>query len=115
MMPNLDPKALKSMMDRLGIKSSELNATKVTIELEDKEIVIENPQVMLIEAQGMKSFQITGNITENEKQEKIEVKDEDIEFVMEQTGIKDRAQVKAALEKAKGNIAEAILELKKSD
>ncbi|MGC8629328.1 MAG: nascent polypeptide-associated complex protein, partial [Candidatus Micrarchaeia archaeon] len=100
MMPNLDPKALKSMMDRLGIKSSELNATKVTIELKDKEIVVENPQVMLIEAQGMKSFQITGNITENEKQEKVEVKDEDIEFVIEQTGIKDRAQVKAALEKA---------------
>ncbi|MEM4034442.1 MAG: nascent polypeptide-associated complex protein [Candidatus Micrarchaeaceae archaeon] len=115
--PNIDPKTLKSMMDRLGIKSSNVDAQKVTIELPDKYLIVDNPQVLQIEAQGVKSFQITGNISEISKQQQpveIEISDEDVNFVMEQAGITDPIKARRALEEAQGDIALAISFLKKS-
>ncbi|MEM0147277.1 MAG: nascent polypeptide-associated complex protein [Candidatus Micrarchaeaceae archaeon] len=117
MIPNIDPKTLKSMMDRLGIKSSNVDAQKVTIELPDKYLIVDNPQVLQIEAQGVKSFQITGNISEISKQQQpveIEISDEDVNFVMEQAGITDPIKARRALEEAQGDIALAISFLKKS-
>ena len=43
MMPNIDPRQMKAMMAKMGIKSTELPATKVTIESEGKSIVITSP------------------------------------------------------------------------
>jgi len=112
MIPNLDPRAIKNMMDKLGIKSKEIKAVRVVIEGVDNDIVIENPQVTMIEMQGQKSFQITGNYYEREKSEKIEVSEEDINFVIEQSGVKDREKVKKAIEESKGDLAQAIVLLK---
>jgi len=112
MIPNLDPRAIKNMMDKLGIKSKEIKAVRVVIEGVDNDIVIENPQVTMIEMQGQKSFQITGNYYEREKSEKIGVSEEDINFVIEQSGVKDREKVKKAIEESKGDLAQAIVLLK---
>jgi len=112
MIPNLDPRALKNMMDKLGIKSTEIKAVKVVIEGVDNDIVIENPQVTMIEMQGQKSFQITGNYYEREKSEKVEISDEDINFVSEQSGVNDKEEVKKAIEESKGDLAQAIILLK---
>jgi len=112
MIPNLDPRALKNMMDKLGIKSREIKAVKVVIEGVDNDIVIENPQVTMIEMQGQKSFQITGNYYEREKSEKVEISNEDIEFVSEQSGVSDKEKVKKAIEESKGDLAQAIILLK---
>ncbi|MGC8628937.1 MAG: nascent polypeptide-associated complex protein [Candidatus Micrarchaeia archaeon] len=109
-MPNLDLKTLKAMMDRLGIKTNELEASKVIIELADKSLIIDSPQVLQIEAQGVTSFQISGNITEVGK--KAEINEEDVKFVMEQSGIKDPELARKALEEANGDIAEAIIRLR---
>jgi nascent polypeptide-associated complex subunit alpha len=112
MMPNIDPRTLKSMMAKMGIKSSELNADKVIISCADKDIVITDPQVTMIEAQGTKSFQIAGTITENEKSVSIEISEDDVKMVMESSGASEE-DARKALEDSNGDIAKAILELKK--
>ena len=112
MMPNIDPRTLKSMMAKMGIKSSELNADKVIISCADKDIVITDPQVTMIEAQGTKSFQIAGTITENEKSVSIEISEDDVKMVMESSGASED-DARKALEDSNGDIAKAILELKK--
>ncbi|OJI07796.1 MAG: hypothetical protein BK997_02170 [Candidatus Micrarchaeum sp. ARMAN-1] len=112
MMPNIDPRTLKSMMAKMGIKSSELNADKVVISCADKDIVITDPQVTMIEAQGTKSFQIAGTITENEKSVSIEIGEDDVKMVMESSGASEE-DARKALEDSNGDIAKAILELKK--
>jgi nascent polypeptide-associated complex subunit alpha len=111
MMPNVDPKALKSMMARMGIKSSEIDANRVVINLQDKDIVIENPQVTRMEAQGTVSFQISGEIHELNRNVKAEITEEDIDFVSEKTGVKDRETVLKAITESNGDLAEAILKL----
>lgn len=111
MMPNIDPKALKQMMDRMGMKAREIGAERVVIEGKERDIIIENPSVTLIEMQGNNTFQIVGNYREVEKG-KVEVTDDDIMMVMERSGVEDREKAKLALEEANGDIAEAIMKLK---
>lgn len=112
MMPNLDPRALKSMMDKMGIKSTEIPASRVTIECTDKQIIINNPQIMEINAQGNVSYQISGDISEGAIEEpKIEITEDDIKTVMDQAG-SDYETSKAALDTANGDIAEAIINIK---
>jgi nascent polypeptide-associated complex subunit alpha len=111
MMPNIDPRALKSMMDRMGIKSEEIDADEVTIHCKDKIIKITNPSVILIDAKGNLSFQISGTVEEHGNI-KMEVDEEDVKVVMESTGITNKEIIKKALEDANGDIAEAILKLK---
>ncbi len=109
-MPNMDPRTMRSLMAKMGIRSTELAATKVTIELEGKQIIVSNPQVTKIEAQGALSFQVTGDVSEVDAY-KAEITDEDIKTVSEQTGISDSEKVKAALEAENGDIAKAIMRL----
>ena len=112
MMPNVDPRTLKNMMAKMGIRSSEIEAQRVVIEAGDKEIIISNPQVTRIEAQGTTSFQISGDISESEKKIELEVTKSDIDLVKQQTGVTDDQRVRDALGESNGDIAEAILKLK---
>ena len=112
MIPNLDPRALKKMMDSMGMKNTEIDAARVVIEGREKNIIIEQPAVTMIEMQGVKTFQITGSIKEEEKQVSVEISEDDIELVREQTGIDDNDKIRNALEKSGGDIASAILSLK---
>ncbi|MDE1833117.1 MAG: NagC family transcriptional regulator [Candidatus Micrarchaeota archaeon] len=100
-------------MAKMGIKSTDLNATRVVIELPDREILIESPQVTKIEAQGTVSFQVAGTVTEMDRNVKLDVTEDDVKLVSESTGITDEAVVRKALEDAQGNIAKAIVELEK--
>jgi nascent polypeptide-associated complex subunit alpha len=104
-MGGLDPKKMKGMMDKLGVKTTEINADEVIIKGQ-KNYVIKNPQVTVIDFQGNKSFQIAGEIHEEEKG----ISEDDIKLVMEKTG-SDREKAKAALENTKGDIAQAIIDL----
>jgi nascent polypeptide-associated complex subunit alpha len=112
MMPNVDPRTLKNMMDKMGIKTSEIDAQSVTIHCADKDIVISSPQVTRIEAQGSVSFQIAGNIEERIAIAAVEITEDDINMVMERTGVSDRERVLKALQAANGDIAQAIIVLK---
>ncbi len=112
MMPNIDPKMLKSMMAKMGIKSTEIDAITVVIHCPDKDIVIGSPQVTQIEMNGATSFQVAGSVTEREKQQEqpIDVSDDDVRLVMEKTGASEDAARKAITD-AKGDIAAAIMDL----
>jgi nascent polypeptide-associated complex subunit alpha len=113
MMPNMDPRAMKGMLAKMGIKTEELNAIRVTIETVDKTITIANPQITKISAQGSISFQVSGEVTEEAKDVLMEITDDDINLVMENTGITDHEKAKKALLDANGDIATAILALQK--
>lgn len=105
-MPSINPKQMQSMMKKLGIKQQDIDAQEVIIKTQDKNIIIKNPQVAIIDMMGNKSFQITGEIREESP-----INEEDIATVAEKANV-DKKQAKIALEKAKGDLAEAILSLK---
>jgi len=103
-----DMKKMMGMMKQLGINQQELPAEKVIIETKESRIVIDNPSVVKVKFQGQETFQISGESKEEAKEQGIS--EEDIKTVMEKTG-KSKKQAKEALEKAKGDLAEAILSL----
>ena len=100
-----DPKKMKSMMKQLGINQEDIEARRVIIEKEHSKIIIENPSVQKIKMQGQESWQIVGKAHE----EALGVSEEDINLVMEKTGV-SREKAKAALEETK-DIAETIVKL----
>jgi len=107
MFGGINPKQMQGMMKKMGISQQEVNASRVIIECEDKNIIIENPSVLRVKMQGNESFQISGDISEEESSP---FSEEDIEMVIEKTE-KSREEVIKALEKSNGDIAEAIMEL----
>ena len=94
------------MRKQLGINQEEIPASRVIIETPERNIVIENPSVQRVEMQGQSSFQISGEISESEKQE---FNEEDISLIAGKTG-KSKEEAREALEETK-DIAEAILKL----
>ncbi len=100
-----DKNAMK-MLQRMGLKVEEIKAKRVVIEQEDgTKLVFEEPQVMKTVMQGQAAYQIIGTPKVEE-----DIKEEDIELVMQKTGASREEAVKA-LKEANGDIAEAILKL----
>lgn len=110
MMPGrINPRQMNQMMKRLGVNVKEIeNVEKVIIQTGDKEYVFENVEVTIMDAQGQKTYQITGNPKIIDRKE--EIKEEDIKLVIEQTGKSEEEAIKA-LEETNGDIAEAIMKL----
>jgi nascent polypeptide-associated complex subunit alpha len=108
MMPGLNPRNMQKMMQRLGLKQEEIDASEVIIKKRDgKNLVIKEPSVIKIDIGGQKTLQITGEI-----KEEINISEEDIKTVAEQAGVSEE-EAKKALEEHDGDLAEAILSLKK--
>jgi len=112
MFHRIDPKKMQSLMRQMGISQEEINSKKVIIETDEKRIIIKNPSVTKITLQGQESFQISGEITEEQKHEDEESLKEDIKIIIEKTGCSEN-EARKALEKFKGDLAEAILSLTK--
>ncbi len=110
MMPNMDPRALKRMMDSMGMKNTEIPAERVVISSADSEIIIENPSVSLIEMQGAKTFSITGGTVSQVDKARPEITQEDVDLVMKKTGANEE-KARQTLEESNGSIADAILKL----
>ena len=113
MFPGLNPKKMQAVMKQMGISQDELDANKVIIECNDKNIIIENPTVTKINMQGQENFQISGDISETEAENsepEENTTDEDIKTIMEKCNCLEE-EAKMALEKANGDLTEAILEL----
>ncbi len=112
MMPGgMNPRNMKKIMKRMGIKSDEIAAEQVIIRCVDREIVIDEPSVVKTTVQGQEMFQIQGRVRESESEASLDISQEDVELVMAQANVGEEKAIKA-LEKSKGDIAEAILELK---
>ena len=107
MFPGLNPKDLQKAMKKMGIKQEEIEATEVIIKTTSKDLIIKNPKVTRINMMGQESLQVTGEIEESSG-----ISDDDIKTVAEQAGVSKEKAI-AALEKNNGDLAAAILELKK--
>ena len=101
----MNPKKMQAMMKQLGIKQEEIDAQRVVIETNSGNIVIENPSVSKVEMQGRETWQISGDV----KEEEPGVSEGDVKLVSEKTG-KSEEDARKALEET-GDIAEAILKL----
>ena len=105
----MNPRQMNQMMRKLGINVKEIeNVQKVIIQTDSKQYIFDEADVTVMDAQGQKTYQITGKPRIVEKKE--EIPKEDIDLVVEQTG-KSTEEAKKALKETKGDIAEAIIKL----
>jgi len=106
---NIDPKKMNAMMKQMGINQEDIPAERVIIEKTDSsKIIIENPSVVKIKMQGNESFQISGDIREEQEEEE-DTSESDIQTIMEKTGC-TKKQAEDSLKKT-GDLADAILAL----
>ncbi len=103
-------KKMQRMMKQMGLQMEDIDASKVTIETGEGNIIISNPQVAKMKMQGQETWQITGDAIQEEKEK---FSEEDIEMITSQTGASEE-EAKAKLEET-GDIAEAILQLSEED
>jgi len=105
---NLDPKKMQAVMKQMGIAQEDIPSSRVIIEKQDGgKIMINNPVVARITMQGQKSFQISGDISEEDEA----FSEKDIKTLIEQTECTEE-EARKALEKT-GDLVEAIMLLKK--
>jgi len=110
MFPGLNPKKMQAVMKQMGIAQEEISASQVIIEKTDNsKIIIKNPSVIKIKMQGQETFQISGEILEENSS--LSFSEEDIKTVIEKTNCTEE-QAKKTLDST-GDLAEAILELSK--
>ena len=111
MIPGMNPRAMKQAMKRMGIQQQDIEATEVIIRTPDKEIVISNPQVAKVNMMGQETYQVVGEAQERSIETEPEINEEDIKTVMDQTGTTEE-KAKETIEKHRGDLAAAIMELK---
>jgi len=85
---------------------------KVIFKTKQKEIIIEDPEVAIMNLKGQKMYQVTGSkISEKaltQKEEETIILDEDVRLVADQTG-RSVDEARQALEESGGDLAKAIL------
>jgi nascent polypeptide-associated complex subunit alpha len=104
----INPKQLEKMARKMGMQMTEIPAEEVVIKAHEKDIVIKDPSISKVNMMGQETFQITGEVTEREKEK---FSERDIRMIMEQTGAGEEEAEEALHET--NDIAEAILRLKK--
>jgi len=114
MFPGMNPRKMGQMMKKMGIQQVEIPATEVVIKTEDKDLIITNPQVSKVNMMGQETFQIVGEVHEQEHETTPEISEDDVKTVMEQAGV-DQETAKKSLEEHQGDLAETILDLKKEE
>ena len=108
-MRGMNPRQMQNLMKQMGIKSRNIPATEVVIRTTEGELIIKEPQVTEIVMQGIKTYQVMGEVTERTAPAK-KYSDEDVKLIMEKTG-RSKEEVEKALEETNGDLAEAILKL----
>ncbi len=105
----MSPREAKRMMQRMGLSMEGIpNVEEVIIRTSAKEIIVDNPEVAVLDLHGQKIFQVTGQITEKKIEKKMEIPEEDVRLVADQTG-KSMEEAEKALEETGGDLAKAIL------
>ena len=114
MIPGMNKKQMKQMerqMKKMGMKMEELHGVQeVIIRFEDKELIIDNASVSLMNVMGQETYQIEGKAREVELEYEVEIPDEDVEMVANSAGVSED-KAREALEECKGDLAEAIMKL----
>ncbi|MEM4643102.1 MAG: nascent polypeptide-associated complex protein, partial [Candidatus Bathyarchaeia archaeon] len=106
----ISPREAKRMMQRMGLNMDAIpGVEQVVIKTSSHEIIIEAPEVAVIELQGQKMFQVAGGkVTERVIERKLTIPEEDVKLVADQTG-RSIEEARKALEQCDGDLARAIL------
>jgi nascent polypeptide-associated complex subunit alpha len=106
----INPREAKRMMQRMGLNMGEMpDVQQVIFKTSTKDIIVENPAVAVMEMQGQKIFQVTGErIVEKAVEKEVKIPEEDVQLVAMQAKV-NVDQARAALEQTKGDLAQAIL------
>jgi nascent polypeptide-associated complex subunit alpha len=125
MMPGMrgvNPRQVKQAMKKLGIETEDLEDVQdVVIRTKSKQYVITDASVTIMQAQGQKTYQISGEteilpLSQTPALQKSEastlppIPEDDIKLVMSQTGA-SREKAVEALRATDGQPAEAIIKL----
>jgi len=114
MQRRVNPREAKRMMQRMGMSMDGVeDVTEVIIRTSSKDIVIEQPEVAILNMQGQRIYQVVGGTVTEKKPErtvssKPSVSEEDVRLVADQTG-KSVEEAKKALIECEGDLAKAIL------
>lgn len=109
MMQKISSRDARRLMQQMGVKFEEISdAQQVVIKTVSKEIIINNPSVIILNARGEKMFQITGEITEKTSEIKPSIPEEDIQLVAQQAKV-SLEEARKALAQTNGELAQAIL------
>ncbi|QKQ98784.1 nascent polypeptide-associated complex protein [Candidatus Nanohaloarchaea archaeon] len=95
---------MSKMMKQMGMDMEEIDADRVVVEIGDKKMVFNNPELSKISVQGQDMFQLQGDYSEEE-----DVSGEDVQLVMEKTGASEE-EAKNALEENE-DVAGAVMDL----
>lgn len=112
----INPREQRRMMQRMGMNMDSVPDVKqVIIRTSAKDITIEQPEVVILEMQGQKIFQVIGGKVAEKapehhapKASEISISDADVQLVADQTG-KSVDEARKALEECEGDLAKAIL------
>ncbi|MEM2304909.1 MAG: nascent polypeptide-associated complex protein [Candidatus Methanomethylicia archaeon] len=112
-MPRFSMREAKRLAQRIGLNIEEVSGVReVILKFDDKELIIQNPHVTLMNYGGEKFYQVSGEETERLLESKKEtIPDEDIRLVAYQAGVSFEEAKKALIE-TEGDLARAILLLK---
>lgn len=109
----MSPRETKRLMKRMGLSMDELpDVQQVVFRTSMKEIVVDAPEVAILNVKGQKVFQVSGGkISEKSLEDegnKLMIPEEDVKLVADQTG-KSVEEAARALEECDGDLAKAIL------
>jgi len=105
----INPKKMKQMMKQLGMEMETIeDVRRIVIETGSGNYVFDGAEVVATIMQGVTTYQITGEA--RFEPAAIEIPEDDVRLVMEQTGASAEA-ARGALKATGGDIAGAILRL----
>jgi nascent polypeptide-associated complex subunit alpha len=113
----MNPREQKRMMQRMGMNMDSVeDVQQVIIRTADKDIVIDEPEVAILQVQGQKMYQIIGGQVSEQAPSQRQItaaaaptfSEEDVQLVADQTG-RSLEKAKDALKECGGDLAKAIL------
>jgi nascent polypeptide-associated complex subunit alpha len=107
----INPREARRMMQRMGMNMETVeDVTEVIVKTPNKDIVIEGPEVAVLQVQGQRIYQVAGGTVHEKAPERKTptVSEEDARLVADQTG-KGIEEARKALEETRGDLAKAIL------
>lgn len=111
---NMNSKQMQQAMKKMGVEQEDIDATRVVISMPEHDLVFNNPQVSQVNMMGQETFQLVGDFDVVPRETTPDITLEDIQTIVEQTGVSNQ-EAKEALEKSKGDLAQAIMMLHSSN
>jgi len=102
---------MRRMLDKMGLEMKDLgNIEEVIIKTETKELYLLKPQVVEMKGKDSTIFQVVATDIEEKQRDVPVLKEEDITLVMQQANVTREKAIQALID-AKGDMAQAILNL----